>query len=282
MCMWISSIFKIKKQTVQHWHPSFKEGKEESSTAQENMSARSWSSSERPRVCWLFADDIGSTGSQFTRLTRPVAFQKQVGLLHFLQAGIWWKWCFRVFKSEVERRKMSQCLRGASPPPSTRAWSCSRFFPVKREASASGFCMKILGLCKTGRQSRWSQTNEGWQIEIWIFWPEFTFLCWNAWAEQNSNRTAWTRRRHRHLYRLLISVSSQLTAGWRRCGGRGEAGEGRLTYIPSIQAVCLPTRSLPVQSQETGREEFPLCPYWTQPQPHRECVCVLVQKYLFF
>ena len=57
-----------------------------------------------------------------------------------------------------------------------------------------------------------------------------------------------------------LSVLTQLgqhTAGWMR--GVLRVRRGELSYIPSIGAVCLPTRSLPVQSREIGREEFPLC-----------------------
>lgn len=73
---------------------------------------------------------------------------------------------------------------------------------------------------------------------------------------------------------VSLSVLTQLgphCSGWMR-GLRGweQDGVGGLSYIPSIGAVCLPTRSLPVQSREIGREEFPLCcPCWTRAQPHR-------------
>lgn len=73
---------------------------------------------------------------------------------------------------------------------------------------------------------------------------------------------------------VSLSVLTQLgphCSGWMR-GLRGweRDGVGGLSYIPSIGAVRLPTRSLPVQSREIGREEFPLCcPCWTRAQPHR-------------
>lgn len=75
----------------------------------------------------------------------------------------------------------------------------------------------------------------------------------------------------------VLTQLGQQTAGWTR---------GELSYIPSIGAVCLPTRSLPVQSREIGREEFPLCVHSGHGHNHTEacvhpehmcaCVCVCV------
>lgn len=87
---------------------------------------------------------------------------------------------------------------------------------------------------------------------------------------------------HRTVVYVSLSVLTQLgqqTAGSKRGVSRVKRGE--LSYIPSIGAVCLPNRSLPVQSREIGREEFPLSVQcWTRPQPHSglcaplACVCV--------
>ena len=86
---------------------------------------------------------------------------------------------------------------------------------------------------------------------------------------------------------VSLSVLTQLgqqTAGWMRRVLRVRRGE--LSYIPSIEAVRLPTRSLPVQSREIGREEFPLCVHTGHGHNHTEacvhpghkcaCVCVCV------
>lgn len=58
-------------------------------------------------------------------------------------------------------------------------------------------------------------------------------------------------------------------------GGKGREGGGS-TYIPSIEAVRLPTGSLPVQSQETGREEFSLYVHTGRNHNHTGHVCVCV------
>lgn len=78
----------------------------------------------------------------------------------------------------------------------------------------------------------------------------------------------------------VLTQLGQQTARWMK---------GELSYIPSIGAVCLPNRSLPVQSREIGREEFPLCVFYirhgrnhTEACVHsghtcaRVCVCVVM------
>ena len=69
----------------------------------------------------------------------------------------------------------------------------------------------------------------------------------------------------------VLTQLGQQAAGW-----MDEVGGGGLSYIPSIEAVCLPTRSLPVQSREIGREEFPLCVHSGHDHNHTEarvCAC---------